>query len=474
MKKQQKKLFMLFCAYLSIIGVHAETINKVEYWFDSGFGSRVQTSYSSNEVVIQDIITTSVNVGMHMVHYRAQDGAGNWSVVHSQVFYKIPLSLTGIELTDYEYWFDSDFSNRIIQTASTANLVLSDPIDVTSLSEEFHNFHVRVKDENGEWSVVHSQVFYKLPASLTGIQLTDYEYWFDSDFSNRIIQTDSTANLVLSDPIDVTSLSEGIHNFHVRVKDENEKWSVVHSQVFYKLPASLTGIQLTNYEYWLDSDFSNRISQTVSTANLILSNPFDVSTLAEGIHNFHFRVKDENGKWSVVQSQIFYKSNISLVNNKIDAYRYWFDDNFLVVNNITLPEPINPYELIANLDVDESFSIGETHKISFQSRDVFGNWSIVETDTFSIPLYTNYNSISGEMNVYPNPFENFIVISGNNISGKCQVSIYNSSGVCILNKPIDFSIGSAKIEFPNKLLSGIYMIRIESEAIHKSFKVKRK
>jgi hypothetical protein len=111
---------------------------------------------------------------------------------------------------------------------------------MSELSEGLHLCAYTCKDGTNRWSSVHTQAFYKLPASATGVSLNEYEFWVDNDFSSRTTGTLSGLVVTLNDALNMSGLSEGLHFVHIRAKDGTNRWSAVHTQVFYKLPASTT------------------------------------------------------------------------------------------------------------------------------------------------------------------------------------------------------------------------------------------
>ncbi|NCB69996.1 MAG: hypothetical protein EOM47_14285, partial [Bacteroidia bacterium] len=185
MKKQIKKLFLLFFLFLSIVGARGQTINSFEYWFDDDFNGRVQLLHSTAIVSIAQQLPVSINEGLHFIHFRAKDNAGFWSPVYTQVFYKLPASATGVSLNEYEFWIDDNFSSRTNGTLSGSVVTLNNALNMSELSEGLHFVHIRAKDGTNRWSSIHTQAFYKLPASATGVALNEYEFWIDDNFSSR-------------------------------------------------------------------------------------------------------------------------------------------------------------------------------------------------------------------------------------------------------------------------------------------------
>ena len=98
---------------------------------------------------------------------------------------------------------------------------------------------------------------------------------------------------------------------------------------------------------------------------------------------FMFVYRDDAGQWSSVLSEFFHKLPIATsTNNLITSYRYWFDGDNAAMNTVVLPEPINPYELLRNINVD-NLTKGE-HNIHFQFSDLNHAWSSVLTSAFEI------------------------------------------------------------------------------------------
>ncbi|MBN2767263.1 MAG: hypothetical protein JXR27_12905, partial [Paludibacteraceae bacterium] len=128
MKKQINKLFLLFFLFLCIVGARAQTISHLEYWFDNHFNSRNQIESIGSEVLINNMLPASLSDGLHFVHFRAGDNGGLFSPVHSQAFYKLPASATGLNVTAYEYWVDDDFSSRVSASATGQVFALSESL----------------------------------------------------------------------------------------------------------------------------------------------------------------------------------------------------------------------------------------------------------------------------------------------------------------------------------------------------------
>ena len=175
------------------------------------------------------------------------------------------------------------------------------------------------------------------------------------------------------------------------------------------------------------------------------------NSITPGLHTISIRAKDATGRWSAVQTQGFYKHEIiSEGENKIAAYRYWYDDEFNDLQYITLDTPVNPYELNDNFVVPENFNEGEEHTIHIQFRDLLGQWSIVESRIFEMSeKATNISNVTNpEINIYVS--DKTILIE--NLQSSI-IKITDISGRILFAKMVTDSI-----ERFNVLHSGVYVV----------------
>ncbi len=104
------------------------------------------------------------------------------------------------------------------------------------MSNGFHNLYIRVKDENGRWSLTNVKSFYKETVYATIPNIVEAEYFFNEDpgFGNGIgITVTPGINITdLSFTADASGLLPGVNRIYVRVKDENEKWSLTYTEEF--------------------------------------------------------------------------------------------------------------------------------------------------------------------------------------------------------------------------------------------------
>lgn len=293
------------------------------------------------------------------------------------------------KIAGYEYWFNTNYANKTsTSVAQTEQLLINQLIPTTGLTNGINTFNFRTYDNLGMYSTVLSHFFYKLSTSEINAtpQIVAYEYWLNNDYANAVVvNTPIQQQVNISELIPMNSLSTGIHNFNIRFKDNTNLWSSVLSNFFYKTSASQnnTNPQIVAYEYWIDNDYANAIVVNTPIQQYVNINELITTTsLNNGVHHFNIRFKDNNNTWSSVLSHFFYKTPINAITqNKISAYRYWFDDNFEQAVKTTLTTPLQQLNVVDNLDATRIPK--GAHTVHFQFADSLGQWSSVTTDSIT-------------------------------------------------------------------------------------------
>jgi len=287
----------------------------------------------------------------------------------------------------YEYWFDDQYGSKVnTPVIKDRESFLNAQLSTDGLQTGLHSFHIRYKDQKGKWSAIVSEFFHKLPVTAAGSRkITASEYWFDDAFDTKVSSAVTPDSIVsVNSGLDVASLSNGLHSYHVRYKDDAGQWSSVVSEFFHKLPVTASGSRkITASEYWFDDAFDTKVLSAITPGQTITVNSgLDVASLQNGLHSYHVRYKDDAGQWSSVVSEFFHKLPASISGtNLITTYRYWFDRNETAIQTVNLPTPVNPYQLVRDINTC-SLTDGD-HTIHFQFRDSNHAWSSVATDTIT-------------------------------------------------------------------------------------------
>ncbi|WP_162148831.1 T9SS type A sorting domain-containing protein [Alkaliflexus imshenetskii] len=306
-------------------------------------------------------------------------------------------------IKNYQYWFNNN-RNEVVNLSTYSNnaiysLKLQIPVD--EMPNGLHTLHMRFQDNESRWSSATSHFFYKMPVEVfqeSSISL--YEYWFNNAYSSAVSgATSGEALLDFSQQIDVSSLVDGLHTFNIRFSDSRNRWSSTFSQFFYKMPAtSFTNNAVSSYQYWFNRDVDKAVSDVTTNSKVInFSEVLDVNELADGLHTFHIRFGDSRNQWSSTVSHFFYKMpNSHAGENLVKAYQYWFNDDDASMYNVTLSVPVNPLNLLSEIELPY-LALGDNY-MHIRFLDTQNRWSGVVSELFTLDNCepTRVGNISGK------------------------------------------------------------------------------
>lgn len=131
---------------------------------------------------------------------------------------------------------------------------------------------------------------------------------------------------------------------------------------------------VTICQYWIDSNDRQEIRINGEEVSFVV----DASGVNEGIHTLNYRVKDNEGMYSSLQTWIFIKDaqrNPNFV-NKTASVEYWFDDNYNVLQ--TYMASNDTIQFFADVT---PLRIG-LHTLNFRVKDILGNYSRIHSWAF--------------------------------------------------------------------------------------------
>lgn len=358
------------------VGQLQNEITQYEYWIDNDYASKTSVSISATQSFnLNGNITTSSTVpGLHVFNIRFRDSGGKWSQVLSQFFYKsTPTNSAQNDIVEYEFWYDNDYLTKVnVPVSPQQNFNLMTNLATSSLPIGLHVMNIRFKDVTGKWSQVLSHFFNKTQASQSNQKLlTTYQYWYDNDFANHVTQSITpVSNYQLLSSISTGTLPTGLHTFNVRFKDTNNLWSQVLTQFIYKSEPIPTGNNvIVAYRYWADDNIASATYVQLPTpvTNFNLNTTINMLNVPKGARTFNIQFKDTINKWSVVQTDSFFRTpkpfasfaagttafcdsgTVSFANNSFDTdiYLWDFGDGFTSTDSA----PVHTYTTPGNYTV---------------------------------------------------------------------------------------------------------------------------
>ena len=451
-----------------------------EYWLDNDYANKVSQTITNQETFSLNttIVPSALASGIHTFNIRFKDNTGFASSTLSSFFYKVPNQANfDRKIASYEYWFDNDYANKASQTATNQEtFTLNTTVLPGALTSGIHTFNIRFKDNTGFASSTLSSFFYKVPEQATfDRKIVAYEYWFDNDYANKVSQNATIQETFsLNTTIVPSALASGIHTFNIRFKDNTGFASSTLSSFFYKVPEQATfDRKIVAYEYWFDSDYANKVLQNANNLETFTLNESIVpNLLANGIHTFSIRFKDNTGFSSSALSSFFYKNQngISVLKN-IVAYEYWFNDDY---TNVT-SKSITPSE-IANINtfvIPESAGIGiGNHLMNIRFKDDSGLWSSIATDAFDVTILgIEDRSKLENVVLYPNPTNKMITIDLATNYEDVKLALYDMFGRLLKQQSFE---NTKSFKFELNEAAGVYLVTITSDNKQANFRVIKK
>ncbi|MBX2897452.1 MAG: gliding motility-associated C-terminal domain-containing protein [Cyclobacteriaceae bacterium] len=214
------------------------------------------------------------------------------------------------------------------------------------------------------------------------------EYFIDVDpgpgNGTAITVTAPAASVNLNFTIPTTSLTSGFHVLGVRSRSTSTGfWSHAMYQAFYIVPPITTtsATTLTRAEYFFDTDpgNGNGINIPITPAGSIAQSfTVPLGSLTAGFHTLHVRMRDNTGRWSIVQVQTFYIVPPVALPGAVELTRaeYFFDTDPGQGNGTVIPitaggSQVNSFA-IPLIGLPAGF---HTIKIRYKSNSIPAAWS---------------------------------------------------------------------------------------------------
>ena len=195
---------------------------------------------------------------------------------------------------EYVYWLDNDMASGRMSVTS-GNSWQTD-VDVACLSDGFHSLHIQVRntDTVDVWSAPVTRYFIK---QASRSEEMTYRYWFDNDNATMVVSNEELAWL------DVSTLDDGLHMLHVMA--EGTMATQTLSYQFLKIPQT-DGVDYLHCLCYLDGKLYHQ--ERVASSGGIVHWEFDVSELAQGIHNIQVQTVTPSGAATGLYESMFLRT----------------------------------------------------------------------------------------------------------------------------------------------------------------------
>ncbi len=275
-------------------------------------------------------------------------------------------------LTQYEYWFDDDYSGRETVGLSGYEADIDVGINASSLGNGLHKFSLRVKQSDGMYSSVTTGYFFKAQVSDGG----KLEYWFDGKKSasktiSGNISSDGEA-FIFNSGLELTAVTPGYHSMFYRfTNDDGTTSSAVSMSSVFVTPNLTDGGKL---EYWFDGNRKSiyTVDGKVSSdgKGYIINSGLDLTAVSPGHHSMYYRFINGDGTMSsaVSMSSVFVTPNLT-DGGKLE---YWFDDDREKVNTVDGKVSSDGEGLIFISDLDLNTVSQGSHRMYYRLIDSKG------------------------------------------------------------------------------------------------------
>lgn len=304
--RTQLKYLWLCALWISCLTARSQNLVQAMVYFDEN-ESQAQYFPIANQASIDQPFTVNVaglSRGVHTMYVKVKNADGRWSLYDRDVI-QVLGNLTNVTLGRMEYFFDEDpgFGEGIQVPISGTSINGDFDLNVSGLTNGVHTVYIRVRDNNGLWSLYDKKMFQVVGSMLQPIVAMEYYYDVDPGFGNgnaiSLDNFDGTESLELS----VAGLSNGVHTLYIRVQDANGLWSL-YDQANFTVTNANPANYLVHAEYYFDTDpgIGNGYPLDIPNAQFVDGDyELIIPSNLTGTHTVCIRVQNGNGDWSAVQ-----------------------------------------------------------------------------------------------------------------------------------------------------------------------------
>lgn len=455
----------------------AQNIIAAEYFIDNdpGFGNGQPITITPGINVIDAtamVNVTGLPLGVHKLYIRTKDNEGKWSLTNIQDFIidadpDYPIIAPPQNIVSAEYFIDTDpghGNGHPITITPDVNLMnITQDIDVSGLPLGVHKLYIRTRNSEGNWSLTNTQDFAidadpAYPTVTPPQNIVSAEYFIDIDpghgNGHPISLTPGTdiSNITLS--ADISGLTDGVHQFYLRTRSEEGKWSLSTIQDFTVSgdpsypPLPATPGNIIAAEYFIDNDPGPGMGTAIaiSPATDLQNISFSVSTtgLSKGSHTLYLRTKSQEGRWSFSNASTFFTNELSIQPDTLDFASVptgiSFGKDIVIKNNSSVTQTISSINIGTDFSTDAVTPIqinpGETDSLTVKftptTTDDYLDSIVLNTGSGSYSVILTGKGVNPTFSwlITPTSGHNFGSVQLNN-SSSFNFTISNTSNVAV-------------------------------------------
>lgn len=219
----------------------AQNVVQAEYFIDAdaGVGNNTLVTLanpSADGNYNLNINLTGLGIGYHKLYIRTKDSDGNWSFTARR---NIEITSSNVikRITGGEYFFDTDpgvnAANAVTVTPQDSVILQNFTAATNSLPIGYHKLYIRLKDNDGNWSLTARRNVEIIKASTYVI--AGAEYFFNTDpgagSATRVTFSTTSADSNFTFKIPLDKIPTGAHTLYIRARDSvNSNWSITQWQ----------------------------------------------------------------------------------------------------------------------------------------------------------------------------------------------------------------------------------------------------
>ncbi|MCA0131929.1 T9SS type A sorting domain-containing protein [Winogradskyella alexanderae] len=386
-----------------------------------------------------------------------------------QLVFWLGMSIVGAQnITTAEYYFnDNDLglglnTSFVISTASH-----TESIDISGLSDGFHDLHIRVFDIDGNqgagaWSHYDRATFY-IGTFLTGHNITDARYRIDNGINNPLGIGTPSMSISESYQIGIGSLAPGFHSLYIETQDSDGTWSH-YDRITFFVSEFPSGQDIIAYRYRVDDGTTISGLETLSPGAPSITESFTVPVtgLSEGFHSFYVEMQVADGAWSLYDRHIFFISELTNMPSDIVAAEYFIDED----PGFGAGTPFDPTVMPLLAGTPNDITEGD-HLLCVRVQNVDGVWSLYNCATFNVDSTLGADeSLYKSITVNPNPFKDTIDLEMSRQVEFELISVFDLTGKIVFKS----SDNLRRLDLGH-LDSGTYILSLQSQIEKATFKI---